>query len=211
MESSAPLPPPPPPPPSLLSSGRVGDESDDNRFQRKPLQRLISVRLVPLHHCSAPMLEAVNQLLSERWPKTDRSSSQIQNSCDAFPVSLVMLEEGGDGVDPLGHVLLSKCVEDPAGLVAESVLVASCLRGGGMGRRLMELMHSYAKSRGFGTIYLSTRDKRDFYAHLGYVLCEPVSLASAVTAGEDRSNAMLKLKDVFGGAGSKFLWMKLKL
>lgn len=207
-----PLPPPPPPPPgvSKFAIERPGDESDDNRFQKRCLDRQIEVVLTPLHECASGMLERVFALLSERWPKSDRSTSQIGRSCDSFPVSLVLFDRECES-EPLGHVLLSRCVEDELGLLAESVLVTHRLRGGGIGRKLMELMHEYARQRGFNTVYLSTRDKRDFYAHLGYVVCAPVTIASQIT--QERSSAMIKLKDVFGGAsaGPKFVWMKFDL
>jgi N-acetylglutamate synthase-like GNAT family acetyltransferase len=216
MEGAFFPPPPPPPPPPLLSPAsqgvtdqqKVGDETDGNRYVRKAPERTVVAMLTPIHKLGPAMPSAVIALLSEQWPKYDRLSfSQIGSSCESFPVSLVMQEEGTFHV-PIGHVLLSRCVEDAAGLLAESIVVSSKMRGTGLGRRLMELMHEYVRSRGFQTVYLATRDKRDFYSHLGYSICEPVTIASAVTAGEERSSAVSKLKDVFGGSDLKVVWMK---
>jgi predicted N-acetyltransferase YhbS len=212
MEISGSGPPPPPPrPPVLLIKDVPGDESEDNRFQKRVFEKRIDVEICPLHECLPGTLDRVYALLSERWPKSDRSTSQIAHSCSSFPTSLVLFEQKLTS-EPLGHVLLSRCVEDCFGLLAESVLVTERLRGGGLGRRLMELTHEYARVRGFKTVYLCSRDKRDFYGHMGYVSCNSVSVASAVTTGEERSSALNKLKDVFGGSSSgKFVWMSLKL
>jgi predicted N-acetyltransferase YhbS len=200
----------------MASNGRVaGDEEENNRYVQRPRQRDTSAfRLVPLHECDAGMLERVSTLLSERWPKGDRgASSQMAHSCDAFPISLVLLESD-DAHEPLGHVLLSRCLEDERGLLAESVLVAAKLRGMGVGGRLMELMHAFARCKGFATVYLSTRDKRDFYVHLGYRPIErAVTARKAVSEGLD-AEGIDKLKSVFGGggaAGGQWAWLAFNL
>lgn len=55
-------------------------------------------------------------------------------------------------------------------------------RGKGYGRTLMEKTELYARSRGFKRLCLTTHDKQNFYAHLGYVLSTPVQNAGAMTA-----------------------------
>jgi predicted N-acetyltransferase YhbS len=215
MELPPPPPPAPPPPvPVMAAKGRVaGDEEENNRYVPRPRERdTRAFRLVPLHECDAGMLERVSTLLSERWPKGDRgASSQMAHSCDAFPTSLVLLESD-NAQEPLGHLLLSRCLEDDRGLLAESVLVAAKLRGMGVGGRLMELMHAYARSKGFATVYLSTRDKRDFYMHLGYRPIErAVTARKAVGEGLD-AEGLDKLKSVFGtGGGGQWAWLAFTL
>ncbi len=219
MDLPPPAPPPPAPAVARQHNGRAaGDEEADNRYAARPREKdLGALELVPLHTCDADMLVRVSALLSERWPKGDRgTSSQMAHSCDGFPVSLVLRESGGDPREPLGHVLLSRCLEDERGLLAESVLVAARLRGTGCGGRLMQLMHAFARARGFATIYLSTRDKRDFYLHLGYrPIDRLVTARKAASEGLD-AEGLDKLKSVFGGGGAaaggaQCVWLALTL
>ncbi len=171
----------------------------------------MALELVPLHNCAPGTLALVNALLSERWPKGDRSSSQVARSCDAFPISLVLFEQGRRD-EALGHVLLSECCEDGAGLLAESVVVASRLRGMGIGRRLMELMHDYARKKGCERVYLSTKDKRDFYLHLGYLLIAKTVSARRAACENVGTEGLDKLKAVFGGNSTgQWVWLAKEL
>ncbi|MBN3279534.1 NAT6 acetyltransferase, partial [Polyodon spathula] len=45
----------------------------------------------------------------------------------------------------------------------------------------MEATERYARSRGFWRLCLTTHDKQHFYAHLGFVLSEPVQNAGSMT------------------------------
>lgn len=215
MEGSAP--PPPPLPPAAVALKSAGDEVDGNRYVRRPQSDPRPVRLVALHRQQPPhrhsMEEQVKRLLAEKWPKTDQvRDGQLARSCDALPLSLVLLmtvkeEEETEAV--VGHAMLLRCVEDAKGVIAESVLVAEHLRGMGYGGHLMRLMHEHAVNLGFETVYLSTRDKRDFYQHLGYELCEAVSPHSAASSRVDR-DALERLKGAFGGGGaqSQYVWLR---
>jgi N-acetylglutamate synthase-like GNAT family acetyltransferase len=109
--------------------------------------------------------------------------------------------------------MLLRCVEDSEAVIAESVVVAERVRGRGYGRVIMELMHAQAQSLGFQTVYLCTRDKRDFYQHLGYEVCSAVTPKTAASELID-SSAVNKLKGVFGGGDptqSEYLWLKISL
>jgi len=64
---------------------------------------------------------------------------------------------------------------DGKGVLIESVIVDETCRGKGYGRLLMTESEKTAKSLGFVTIYLSTKDKDNFYRHLGYEDSNPVS------------------------------------
>lgn len=82
----------------------------------------------------------------------------------------------------LGHARLSRVVGHPKSLFVETVVVPKAIRGKGYGRKLMEAVESYAKTRGYSRLHLTTHDKQYFYAHLGYTLCNPVQCAGFVSS-----------------------------
>ncbi|XP_057263815.1 N-alpha-acetyltransferase 80 [Pezoporus wallicus] len=133
--------------------------------------------LVPLHQ-RPELLEACAELLREEWGKSRASRlHMLQRSSDSFPACLLLLRSQGTAEAPcqlVGHVRLSRVAARPRSLFVESVVVARALRGQGYGRRLMEATEQWARARGFGCLHLTTHDKQHFYAHLGFVLGEPV-------------------------------------
>ncbi|KAM8995029.1 N-alpha-acetyltransferase 80 isoform 1-T1 [Ara ararauna] len=133
--------------------------------------------LVPLHQ-RPELLEACAELLREEWGKSRASRLHtLQRSSDSFPACLLLLRSRGTAEAPcqlVGHVRLSRVAGRPHSLFVESVVVARALRGQGYGRRLMEATEQWARARGFGCLHLSTHDKQRFYAHLGFVLGQPV-------------------------------------
>ncbi|XP_068265632.1 N-alpha-acetyltransferase 80 [Nyctibius grandis] len=143
--------------------------------------------LVPLHQ-RPELLEACAELLRNEWGKSRASRLHtLQRSSDAFPTCLLLLRSRGPAEAPVavpaaregpcqlvGHVRLSRVAGRPRDLFVESVVVARALRGQGYGRRLMEATERWAQARGFGCLRLTTHDKQHFYAHLGFVLGEPV-------------------------------------
>ncbi|XP_061864281.1 N-alpha-acetyltransferase 80 [Colius striatus] len=136
--------------------------------------------LVPLHQ-RPELLEACAELLGEEWGKSRASRLHtLQRSSDSFPTCLLLLRSRG-AAEPregpcqlVGHVRLSRVAARPRDLFVESVVVARALRGQGYGRRLMEATERWARARGFACLHLTTHDKQHFYAHLGFVLGEPV-------------------------------------
>lgn len=151
------------------------------RRVRRSVRRMGSVSeelsLVPLHQ-RPELLEACAELLREEWGKSRASRLHaLQRSSDSFPACLLLLRSQGAAKDPcqlVGHVRLSRVAGRPHDLFVESVVVARALRGQGYGRRLMEATEQWARARGFGCLHLTTHDKQHFYAHLGFVLGEPV-------------------------------------
>ncbi|NXF53438.1 NAT6 acetyltransferase, partial [Oceanites oceanicus] len=139
--------------------------------------------LVPLHQ-RPELLEACAELLGEEWGKSRASRLHtLQRSSDAFPACLLLLRSRGPAAAPtarggpcqlVGHVRLSRVAGRPRDLFVESVVVARALRGQGYGRQLMEATERWARARGFSCLHLTTHDKQHFYAHLGFVLGEPV-------------------------------------
>uniref|UniRef100_A0A8C9FIZ3 N(alpha)-acetyltransferase 80, NatH catalytic subunit n=1 Tax=Pavo cristatus TaxID=9049 RepID=A0A8C9FIZ3_PAVCR len=137
--------------------------------------------LVPLHQ-HPELLEACAELLAEEWGKSRALRLHaLQRSSDAFPTCLALLRAPAPAKPPcpcclVGHVRLSRVAGQPSGLFVESVVVARALRGRGYGRQLMEATERYARTRGFRCLHLSTHDKQQFYAHLGFVPSEPVQI-----------------------------------
>ncbi|OXB71332.1 UNVERIFIED_CONTAM: hypothetical protein H355_012738 [Colinus virginianus] len=137
--------------------------------------------LVPLHQ-HPELLEACAKLLAEEWGKSRALRLHaLQRSSDAFPTCLALLRtpsptEPACPPSLVGHVRLSRVAGQPSSLFVESVVVARALRGRGYGRQLMEATERYARARGFCCLHLSTHDKQQFYAHLGFVPAEPVQI-----------------------------------
>ncbi|XP_042679476.1 N-alpha-acetyltransferase 80 [Centrocercus urophasianus] len=137
--------------------------------------------LVPLHQ-HPELLEACAELLAEEWGKSRALRLHaLQRSSDAFPTCLALLRAPAPAEPAcprclVGHVRLSRVAGQPNGLFVESVVVARALRGRGYGRQLMEATERYARTRGFRCLHLSTHDKQQFYAHLGFVPAEPVQI-----------------------------------
>lgn len=152
--------------------------------------------LVPLHQ-RPELLEACAKLLGEEWGKSRASRlHMLQRSSDTFPTCLLLLRSQGPSETPaarewpcelVGHARLSRVVGRPHDLFVESVVVSRALRGQGYGRRLMEATEQWARARGFHCLHLTTHDKQHFYAHLGFVLGEPVQsvafLSPAISSG----------------------------
>lgn len=116
------------------------------------------------------------QLLGEEWKRSDAARLQglSPNSKD-LPDSVLLLDESEDNVKVVGHSRLSRVLEDNRGCWIASVIVSKKKRGQGLGKSLMLKTEDYAKVLGFTTAYLNTRDKQEFYEHLGYTYCSPVS------------------------------------
>nr|XP_020644766.1 N-acetyltransferase 6 isoform X2 [Pogona vitticeps] len=150
--------------------------------------------VVPLHQ-RPDLLEACADLINEEWKRSRTSRMHsLQRSADNFPMCLVLIrtqrpgEEMAEGkmtesqAQLLGHARLSRVVGQPKSLFVETVVVAKALRGKGYGRKLMEAVENYAKSRGYQHLHLTTHDKQHFYAHLGYTLSKPVQCAGFVSS-----------------------------
>ncbi|XP_042304907.1 N-alpha-acetyltransferase 80 [Sceloporus undulatus] len=150
--------------------------------------------LVPLHQ-RPDLLEACADLINEEWKRSRTSRlHSLQRSNDNFPMCLVLIRTQGSVEETaeekltkcqsqlLGHARLSRVIGQPNSLFVETVVVAKALRGKGYGRKLMEAVESYAKSRGFCHLHLTTHDKQHFYAHLGYHLSKPVHCAGFVSS-----------------------------
>ncbi|XP_064288576.1 N-alpha-acetyltransferase 80 isoform X1 [Passer domesticus] len=165
--------------------------------------------LVPLHQ-RPELLEACAKLLGEEWGKSRASRLHtLQRSSDAFPTCLLLLRGRGPSETPaaregpcelVGHVRLSRVAGRPRDLFVESVVVARALRGQGYGRRLMEATEQWARARGFRCLHLTTHDKQHFYAHLGFVLGEPVQSVAFLSPAI--SSEVLRLFSAPSGAAS---------
>ncbi|XP_058855926.1 N-alpha-acetyltransferase 80-like [Acipenser ruthenus] len=136
------------------------------------------VTVVPLHR-RPDLVGACADLVNSEWQRSRAARiHSLEKSCDGFPVCLVMVSRADQ---LLGHARLSLVVGQPRSLFVETVVVSRELRGKGYGRRMMEATERYARSRGFWRLCLTTHDKQHFYAHLGFVLSEPVQNAGSMT------------------------------
>jgi predicted GNAT family N-acyltransferase len=120
-------------------------------------------------------------LINEEWPRSiGARTHQLQASRDSLPTSLVLLNTNKttcEAKSVLAHLKLTAIPSMPFACFIESVVVWKQLRGQGIGRNLMSKAEMYCKyNLKLKEVYLSTTDKEDFYAKLGYTPCEPVSI-----------------------------------
>ncbi|CAJ1055470.1 N-alpha-acetyltransferase 80 [Xyrichtys novacula] len=140
------------------------------------------IRALPIHR-RPDLLVPCADLVNAEWQRSQAARvHSLQKSCPEFPVCLILLQGHKETERLLGHARLSRVVGHGSSLFVESVVVSKAERGKGYGRTLMEEVESYAKSRGFKRLCLTTHDKQHFYAHLGYMLSTPVQNAGAMTA-----------------------------
>nr|XP_027789511.1 N-alpha-acetyltransferase 80 [Marmota flaviventris]XP_027789512.1 N-alpha-acetyltransferase 80 [Marmota flaviventris]XP_027789513.1 N-alpha-acetyltransferase 80 [Marmota flaviventris] len=145
--------------------------------EETPLPSLAELTLEPVH-CRPELLDACADLINDQWPRSRASRlHSLGQSSDAFPLCLMLLSPGlTPEAAPIvvGHARLSRVLDLPQSLLVETVVVARAFRGRGFGRRLMEGLEVFARTRGFRRLHLTTHDQLYFYAHLGYQLGEPV-------------------------------------
>lgn len=199
-------PPPPPPAPKVESSFVVLQEE----YVKKKPKELGVLSLKPIHLLDDSVKRRVCDILCQKWPKADEHRmATFAKSSEDFPLTLVLLEDG----IAIGHVLCSRVCEFDDAVLVESVIVDEALKGMGYGRRLMDHVHNYLKTRGFKLVFLSSSEKVDFYAHLGYEKCGPVTPVSSVAQLVD-TEGLNALKAAFGGEQSKsfgrYVWMSLR-
>lgn len=146
------------------------------------------LRCVPVHESDSTIIDGVAALLSEQWGKSLAArKAMLERSCDGTPLHLAFLtgpesstEEDCCGGRPsdlrvVGHSVLHSVAGRNHAALVESVVVAPSLRGTGIGRAVMEETQQRASALGFEELFLSTHDKEEFYAHLGFRRCGPVS------------------------------------
>ncbi|KAL3874848.1 hypothetical protein ACJMK2_037810 [Sinanodonta woodiana] len=130
--------------------------------------------LLPLHE-NAEFYEECAEVLNEEWKRSlSARLYSLQKSCDAFPVSLILVEVNGSKKEVVGHSRVSVVQGREKSCLVESVVVKKNKRGMGYGRKVMKETEEFVKRKGYEWMYLTTHDKQDFYKHLGYDFCDPV-------------------------------------
>jgi N-acetylglutamate synthase-like GNAT family acetyltransferase len=164
-----------------------------------------------IHHVP-DLIDKTAALISDEWPRgLSARVTSLKASNDDFPVNIILISKDEDVV---AHCRLSKVSDDPSGILIETVVVKKALRGHGLGKRIMTEAESFVKGHDFSTLYLSTHDKQEFYKHIGFEECSPVSSLGA--NGAKFSAAQLSgLLSAFGGnatqSNDKRTWMKKNL
>ena len=115
-----------------------------------------------------PCVEAAARMLSAHWHRSISSRVAVLSRPSGMqpatlPRSLVLCMPVGGGEMPrlIGHARLKSFRDGgPVDVLLESVLVAPCGRGLGLGRLLMDRVEQQARALGFERIVLSTSDKQ---------------------------------------------------
>lgn len=129
--------------------------------------------MLPLHQHPEFLFECC-RLINDEWKRSETARLRsLESSCDALPVSLVLVKARS----VIGHAKLSPIPSIKDGSFVESVVISRSLRGQGFGTFLMQKAEEYcSKQLGLRCIYLSTKGQEDFYRKLGYQECEPISI-----------------------------------
>ncbi|XP_065307573.1 N-alpha-acetyltransferase 80 [Dermacentor albipictus] len=151
------------------------------------------MELVELHN-HPEYINACCNILNNEWKRSHaaRYHSLIKSSSN-LPVSLALVrcQEGLDG-QVVGHAKLCRVLHDDKACFVESVIVIPEERGKGFGKLVMKLTEEYARKKGFTRCYLSTHDKEQFYAAIGYTICAPVC---GISGTMDHMDRFLRLFD----------------
>ncbi|XP_054275387.1 N-alpha-acetyltransferase 80 [Macrosteles quadrilineatus] len=144
------------------------------------------LEVLPLHQNDIYREECA-KLINSEWKRSHTARIwSLKNSCDTFPTSLVMIYNKSEVV---GHSKLSAIPSIPDACFVESVVIAKNHRGKGWGKYLMLATEEYAIRCGVQEIYLSAIDPVPaFYAKLGYLRCEPVSIYGGPTVSSPRAS-----------------------
>ncbi|XP_063703260.1 N-alpha-acetyltransferase 80 [Culicoides brevitarsis] len=138
-------------------------QSDDDEYD-----------VVPVHNYPKLILQTAD-LINAQWPRSQMARVvTLQSSCDNLPCNLIVTKMKHKVV--VGHLKITPIPSDRKSCFIESVVVAKCYRGQGIGSLLMERAESYCRDKGIETIYLSTYDQQRFYSRLGYDICEPINI-----------------------------------
>ncbi|CAH0756632.1 unnamed protein product [Diatraea saccharalis] len=137
-------------------------------------QEIDKLSVLLLHH-HPEFLRACCDLINDEWPRSETARMMsLQASCDTLPTSLILTN---DKKDILGHCKLTPIPAIPESCFIETVVISKQLRGKKLGSHLMRKAEDYCKNvLNLEKVYLSTKGQENFYAKLGYIICEPVSI-----------------------------------
>lgn len=130
---------------------------------------------VLLLHRHPEYLKPCCDLINDEWPRGETARMMsLQASCDQLPTSIILVD---NSKQIIGHCKLTPIPAIPESCFIETVVISKALRGKRLGSFLMRKVEDYCKNiLMFEKVYLSTKGQENFYAKLGYVICEPVSI-----------------------------------
>lgn len=131
--------------------------------------------VVPVHNYPKLILQTAD-LINSQWPRSQMARVvTLQASSDKLPCNLIATKMKHKVV--VGHLKITPIPSDRKSCFIESVVVAKCYRGQGIGSLLMQKAEVCCRDQlGIETIYLSTYDQQRFYSRLGYDICEPINI-----------------------------------
>ncbi|VDK43900.1 unnamed protein product [Anisakis simplex] len=137
-------------------------------------------KLIPLVERTDLCADVIS-LLNQEWPRSvaAREHSISKSLNHSPPMSFVLIERNTGIL--MGHARLCTLPNEEQGCWIESVIVDRSMRNRGLGRHIMRLLETAAKSFSFNKCYLSTEDKQRFYEKCGYECCEPILNVGANT------------------------------
>uniref|UniRef100_A0A336KLP8 CSON012669 protein n=1 Tax=Culicoides sonorensis TaxID=179676 RepID=A0A336KLP8_CULSO len=168
---------------------------DHIKGQFPEIQEKDDYQIVPVHNHPELMIQTAD-LINAQWPRSLMARLvTLQASNDNLPCNLIVTKMKNKVV--VAHAKITPIPSDRTSCFIESVVVAKCLRGQGIGTLLMQNTETYCKNQlDIKTVYLSTIDQVKFYSRLGYEICEPINIfgnRSFVRNSTSRKTYMKKL------------------
>jgi N-acetylglutamate synthase-like GNAT family acetyltransferase len=200
-----------------------------NFFPRWLFENNLELIFSQLDELGQEYVEYTAKLLNSHWPRTLESRIQSlvrakDGDCDLFFKSICALMTNQKhsteirsrrAYHVIGHARVVQATQVACG-VLESVIVADCFRGCGVGQQIVIQAEQAAKEAGIEVLFLNTTDKQNFYERLGYRVCSaPLwsangkkSLLSA--EGEEKLSSLFKGARSSSGSNSR-VWMSKQL
>ncbi|KAH3745697.1 hypothetical protein Pelo_12879 [Pelomyxa schiedti] len=143
------------------------------------------------------VVDPLGDVLNSHWPRSKQNRTEtLLKSNDGLPLHFALVL--CDGKTVIGGYSFAFVVHSPVTtphpVGIENVLVSSQWRGRNYGTILLNHAQKTATEMGFDAIYLSTKDKHDFYAHHGFIDGPSVTITPSTTLASN-SNVLTLLQN----------------
>jgi N-acetylglutamate synthase-like GNAT family acetyltransferase len=143
---------------------------------------------------SSHYLNEIAELINSEWPRSLKQRvASIESTLPKqineqfyFPITFILIYLPDNKI--IGHASLSTMLTtdsiDQKLIFLQSLVIDSKYRGKGLGKKMMSLCEQYLVEVGpnnndptlnYNNLYLTTKDKQQFYESIGYIQIEPLN------------------------------------